>query len=266
MRSGALHTLFCWSFYWNSVRFPVNPPSCLCADKHKSHCWISLLNLISGHFSIRLRQAKKWVSGSPAPQPVLEQELRLSAASGGQKIAVAALAVVNFMAIQTLAGLLASPANVHTLAASGFGWVGSLLPFLRVYALSFFVIPTVRGLSNARANAGIRARNAARRDATARLATPDPALAAKLATARAEARLVRFDPKRVIYDSGASPAAAERTSDQDLLSDWESRFQERTRGGVAGRGAGAANRAPRTDRRTEEDRARPPWLHWREDS
>lgn len=225
----------------------------------------ALCPISSGHFSILVRQAKKWVSGSPAPPPVLEQELRLSAASGGQKVAVAALAVVNFMAIQTLAGLLASPANVHTLAASGFGWVGSLLPFLRVYALSFFVIPTVRGLSNARANAGIRARNAARRDATARLATPDPALAAKLATARAEARLVRFDPKRVVYDSGASPAAAERASDQDLLSDWESRFQERTRGGVAGRGAGAANRASRTNRRTEDDRARPPWLHWRED-
>ncbi len=57
---------------------------------------------------------------------------------------VVALGVANVIGVGTLASLLNDPYSSAALAANGLLWIGGLLPVLKLYAASFFAIPSFR--------------------------------------------------------------------------------------------------------------------------
>lgn len=74
------------------------------------------------------------------------------------------LGVANFVGVFYLSNLLASPALAGAASRSQLvSLASSLMPFLKAYAASFFTIPLVRSLENARRNQKIDKRNRARK-------------------------------------------------------------------------------------------------------
>lgn len=77
---------------------------------------------------------------------------------------------MNFVGVFWLSGLLSSPALAGTASRSTLiALVSSLMPFLKAYATSFFLIPLFRQLVNAQRNARIERRNEARERALDRV-------------------------------------------------------------------------------------------------
>lgn len=121
---------------------------------------------------------------SKAPlAPLVEEQRRLTRATPSQAFAVAALGGLNAAGVLVLASMARGRSGRLALARHGLGWLPSLLPYLKAYALSYAVVPLLRLLVDRRANAGIRARNEARLRAFGKLAHPDARLRAKLAGA-----------------------------------------------------------------------------------
>lgn len=126
-------------------------------------------------------------SNSTVVKVPVERQWDFSVASPGQQAAALALGVANLVGVVILGGLLQDPVARLALVREGLGVVLSAMPWLQAYAFAFFVIPLVRALVDARRNAAIVARNAARADAVELLREPpgsDPALAQKRAAAR----------------------------------------------------------------------------------
>jgi len=165
--------------------------------------------------------------GAKAPEPYLyEEPYEFSAASQGQKIAVAALGAFNFVAIAALNVQLADPAVLRMLAVSAPGIVKltlALLPFLNTYAVSFFAIPGVRFLANKFRNQKIQSRNRERVKSSARLLR-DEAVRRKLVGAKGVAEkggLKQVKQSDIVFDSSSDAAG-----DQAALEDFDRRLSE----------------------------------------
>lgn len=174
------------------------------------------------------------------PAPLVEELHRMTRATHGQALAVAALAAANALGVAALATLAGAPAGRLALARRGLGWLPALLPFLELYAASYVVVPLARALGVRRANAGVRARNAARLEAFRRLAHPDARLRAKLAGAAKLAAGARNAAKREDYQS----------MDDVIWGTNQTEGAGRTRGGAKGPATGGSPAAP-TGRRTD---------------
>ena len=162
-----------------------------------------------------------------APEPYLyEEPFEFSAASQGQKLAVAALGAFNFVAIAALNVQLADPQVLRMVAMSAPGIAKltlALLPFLNTYAVSFFAIPGVRFLANKFRNEKIQGRNRERVKVSARLLR-DQAVQRKLASARSIAQkggLKQVRQSDIIFDSSSDAA-----SDRDALEDFDRRLMD----------------------------------------
>ena len=162
-----------------------------------------------------------------APEPYLyEEPFEFSAASQGQKLAVAALGAFNFVAIAALNVQLADPQVLRMVAMSAPGIVKltlALLPFLNTYAVSFFAIPGVRFLVNKFRNEKIQGRNRERVKVSARLLR-DKAVQRKLASAKSIAQkggLKQVKQSDIIFDSSSDAA-----SDRDALEDFDRRLND----------------------------------------
>ncbi|CAL5227405.1 g10362 [Coccomyxa viridis] len=136
---------------------------------------------------------------APKEQYALESEWTFTKASEGQKLGTVALGLVNLVGVLYLSNLMAQPYVAQSLAQSSLGFMTGLLPFLQVYALSFFAIPLVRWLLNKRRNAAIEERNQARMNAAAALERP--ALRRKLAAATKLANRTVIDDRDLVYSS-----------------------------------------------------------------
>jgi len=173
----------------------------------------------------------------------LERQWDFSAASPGQQAATLALGVANMAGVVILGGMLQDPVARLALAREGLGFVLSALPWLQAYAFAFFAVPAVRALVDARRNAAIVARNAARQDAVELLRAPDgaaPALAAKRLAAR------RLGGRRVVGAGGADAIIYDTESETDSQRNAveEREFDEALKkkgdgGGGGGRGGGS---------------------------
>lgn len=173
------------------------------------------------------------VSGSlPSPrsvpaQPALEKEWTLTKAKAGQKTGAAFLGAVNLVGVAILQSILTSRnvalAIYHGTEVGAYAlWIGRLMPFLQIYAASFFILPAVRWALNQSRNKKIQARNEARTTAQAVLQSPDRQLRSKLDSARAAAKHRRISEKDVIYRSDKSQGEQDRDVEAE---DFDRRLQ-----------------------------------------
>ncbi|CAG9466268.1 unnamed protein product [Pedinophyceae sp. YPF-701] len=158
-----------------------------------------------------------------------EAKYRLTRAPTGSKVLVVALGAFNFFLVATLSSMMANPAAMAQLAANGMGYVGPLLPYLQLYALSYAAIPAVRALLNVQRNAAIAQRNEARMWAMKRvLSDPSVQRALEAAGSRAEKKLVSGDD--VIYrtDSAVSEQPGSGGKKRDIeLEEFDKMLRER---------------------------------------
>jgi len=180
-----------------------------------------------------LKQPKTAVESlSFDPPPLaLERPIPFTLASPGQRLAAAALGAANTAGVVMLGRLLADRYSAAALARSGFGFVGSLYPFLAAYAFSYWLIPAMRWFLAARRNAGVEQRNAAREAAANAVAAPTRRLAEKLSSARSRAsKVVVGEIGDVVFDS-------ERTDLGDLeLEAFDAKLRAARRSGEGGGG------------------------------
>jgi len=196
-------------------------------------------------------------SSSGVVKVPLERPWEFSVASPGQQAAALALGVANLAGVVVLGGMLQDPVARLALAREGLGFVLSVMPWLQAYAFAFFAVPLVRVLVDARRNAAVAARNAARADAVELLREPpgsDPALAAKRAAAR------RLGGQRVVGGGAGSGGGevvytTESETDAQRNAVEEREFDERLQKAAGGDGASAAvggRRPPGAGRRFED--------------
>ncbi|KAI3430860.1 hypothetical protein D9Q98_009269 [Chlorella vulgaris] len=156
----------------------------------------------------------------------LEQPLKLTAASQGQKLGAVALGAVNLLGVGALSLMLVDPINQMALARNGLLGVVSLMPFLQAYAAAFFAVPLFRWLRIKAQNAAIEARNQARKAARALLQQPDPVLQQKLAGAARGARRNVIRERDAVY---RSDRGLEKQPTDIEADNFDARLEQRTR-------------------------------------
>jgi hypothetical protein len=142
------------------------------ADARKQKEWFNLK-----------KKAADFTVASPDAQQALESPWKLTGVTGGQLGSVVALGVANLVGVLWLSTAITAPANAYALAMNGLGWVFGAMPYLQIYAISFFIIPAVRWLLYQGRNQAITARNEAKIAAQNQLTNPSPELLSKMATA-----------------------------------------------------------------------------------
>ena len=173
--------------------------------------------------------------GSPRPQtvstaemePALESRWEMTAAKGGQLFGVLALGAANLVGVLWLStALAASPMNVVALVRNGLGWVIGAMPFLQVYAGSFFLIPAVRWVLNQRRNAAIATRNEAKIMAQNRLERPTQEMLQKMANAAvlAQQEVITLTERDAVYRSDRSVEQQPTDIEGET---WERRLERR---------------------------------------
>eukprot|EP00239_Pterosperma_sp_CCMP1384_P007357 CAMPEP_0197856006 /NCGR_PEP_ID=MMETSP1438-20131217/27703_1 /TAXON_ID=1461541 /ORGANISM="Pterosperma sp., Strain CCMP1384" /LENGTH=490 /DNA_ID=CAMNT_0043471313 /DNA_START=305 /DNA_END=1777 /DNA_ORIENTATION=- len=145
---------------------------------------------------------------------LMESPWAFSGASTGQLMAVVALGMANLIGVGYLASLVANPSIVTKLVKGGYAplvqFSYSILPPLKLYALSFFIIPIVRFLVNLRRNSSINKRNDQRRDAALVVVGDNPAVKKRLLSASQAAE------RKVIRESDATYNTADSVDSQDV--------------------------------------------------
>lgn len=199
-------------------------------------------------------------SSSSTVKVPLERQWDFSAASPGQQAAALALGVANLAGVVILGGMLQDPVARLALVREGLGFVLGAMPWLQAYAFAFFAIPIVRAVVDARRNAAVVSRNAAREDAVELLREGDAALRAKQEVAR------RLGGKRVVGGGGAGGDVVyttETDTDAQRNAAEQREFDERLRAASAGgrprlvddvfdrRGAGGRGAEREKERRRE---------------
>jgi hypothetical protein len=133
------------------------------------------------------QKTKKDSFTAPAPaapvKEVLESPWKLTGVTGGQLGSVVALGVANLVGVLWLSTALATPANAYALAMNGLGWIFGTMPYLQIYAVSFFMIPAVRWLLYQGRNQAINNRNEAKIAALRQLENPSQEVVRKMAAA-----------------------------------------------------------------------------------
>lgn len=110
------------------------------------------------------------IVGSRSSAPLVENELKLTLASSGQRALVLALGAVNLLGVTVLGGKLLSAVPVTRDAAQFLGFIRGLYPGLLTYATSFFAVPFFRWIRLKGKNGKIRERNQARAESARKLA------------------------------------------------------------------------------------------------
>eukprot|EP00898_Chlorokybus_atmophyticus_P006103 jgi/Chlat1/6494/Chrsp45S06065 len=156
-------------------------------------------------------------------QPFLEERpQQFSRATPEQKALAIGLGVVNLAGVIILSGMLGDPMTVRQISSGIVSLTASILPFLRVYAVSFFAIPLARWFWNKRANEEIDKRNNERRRWAVGLLRAGSALQQKLLNAQAAAKREYVGTDRIIYSTEKD------VSDQQLeVAEWERKMRER---------------------------------------
>ncbi|KAK3251109.1 hypothetical protein CYMTET_39544 [Cymbomonas tetramitiformis] len=132
-----------------------------------------------------------------------EEEWKFSNAGTGQKIAAALLGALNLGGVIFLGWLISDPEFALDPELAGIvPFTLSLLPFLTVYASSFFAIPVLRTLRNAWRNQGVNRRNELRMKAAAKLEEARGRVERKLLSAAKLAKS-KVDPSksRMVYST-----------------------------------------------------------------
>ncbi|DBA95928.1 TPA: hypothetical protein ACH3X1_001454 [Trebouxia sp. C0004] len=162
------------------------------------------------------KTGRQQVAPTPSERFALEEEWKLTEATGGQKTGAIALGLANLVGVVVLGGLLADPQTRYSLAQSSLSFVLSSFPALQVYAAAFFAIPLIRWIINQGRNRNIQQRNEARKDIATVLQRPDGKLRAKLQSAAKQAQRTVISDKDIVYSSNKD------LSDQNLDLDGES--------------------------------------------
>ena len=175
---------------------------------------------------------------SAAPAPLTEQPWQFSAASQFNLALTVALGIANGAGVVFLTSLVNDPALLADAGGSDtVAAIALLLPVLQAYAALFFGLPAARWVRLQLRNAEIEARNAARAEAANVLAAPPPAVASKLAAARAGA-VARVADGPIVYSSDEGDAAAAVAGGAEEAAEFERRLSERD--AARRRGDGAA--------------------------
>lgn len=147
------------------------------------------------------KTGRRQVAPTPSERFALEEEWKLTEATGGQKTGAIALGVANLVGVVILGGLLADPQTRYSLAQSSLSIVLSSFPALQAYAAAFFAIPLIRWIINQGRNRDIQQRNQVRKDVAAFLQRPDDKLRAKLQSAAKQAQRTVISDKDIVYSS-----------------------------------------------------------------
>ena len=173
-----------------------------------------------------------------APSPLAEKPWQFSAASPFNLALTVALGIGNAAGVVFLTSLVNDPALMADAGGSDtVAAIALLLPALQAYAALFFGLPAARWVRLQLRNAEIEARNAARAEAANVLAAPPPAVASKLAAARAGA-VARVADGPIVYSSDEGDAAAAAAGGAEEAAEFERRLSERD--AARRRGDGAA--------------------------
>jgi hypothetical protein len=166
-------------------------------------------------------------SAAARPPPLRERAWEFTGAPAGNVVGAVLLGVANAAGVIWLSSLLGSPAVAARAGADTMAALRPLLPVLQAYAALFFAIPAARWTGLQRTNAAIESRNEARRDAANALAAPPPAVAAKLAAARAGGARTAVADAKVVFSSDASDSKAAAAADADEGAEFERRLADR---------------------------------------
>lgn len=175
------------------------------------------------------KTGRRQVAPTPSERVALEQEWKLTEASGGQKAGAIALGLANLVGVVILGALLADPQTRYSLAQSSLSVVLSSFPALQAYAASFFLIPLIRWVINQGRNRNIQQRNEARQSIAALLQRPDSRLRAKLQSASEQAQRTVISDKDIVYSSNKD--FVEQNLDLDGES-FDKKLAELERGGA----------------------------------
>ncbi|XP_047308538.1 uncharacterized protein At5g03900, chloroplastic-like [Impatiens glandulifera] len=147
-----------------------------------------------------------------------EKKWQFSKTSSSEKAMVIGLGALNLFGVIVLDGMLKTVA----VAPTGFiSFVGTIFPWLQVYAASFFLIPLARWLLIRNKNAQIENRNSAREKFAQALNSPDYTLMRKLLSARDMAQRTFIGQDIIVY-----------STDKDLFEqefdaqEWERKLNE----------------------------------------
>ena len=172
-----------------------------------------------------------------APAPLAEQPWQFSAASPFNLALTVALGFGNAAGVVFLTSLVNDPSLMADAGGSDtVAAIALLLPALQAYAALFFGLPAARWVRLQLRNAAIEARNSARAEAANVLAAPPPAVATKLAAARAGA-VARVADGPIVFSSDAGDAAAAAAGLAEETADFERRLSKREAARRRGDGA-----------------------------
>lgn len=159
-----------------------------------------------------------------AAEEVLESSWNLTGVTGGQLGSVVALGVANLVGVLWLSTALTTPANAYALAMNGLGWVFGTMPYLQVYAISFFIIPAVRWVLYQGRNQAITYRNEAKIAAQRQLTNPSPDLLKKMASAGVLAQQNLVSKENAVFRSDKDVEEQPIDVEADV---WERKLERR---------------------------------------
>ena len=157
-------------------------------------------------------------------QQVLESPWSLSGVTGGQLGSVIALGVANLVGVLWLSNALTIPANAYALAMNGLGWIFGTMPYLQIYAISFFVIPAIRWVLYQGRNQAIASRNEAKIAAQKQVMDPSPELIQKMAAALALAQQNLVTKETAVFRSDKDVEQQPVDIEADV---WERKLERR---------------------------------------
>lgn len=165
--------------------------------------------------------------GQAATQ-LTEKEAVFSRATGTQRAYTIGLGLLNSFGAVTLGGMLANARALGPDAAALLALLKGIYPFIAVYALSFAIIPFVRGWLQRRKNREVRMRNQLRMRAAAQVAVPSADVRRKIeAAARYQVEKRAIASKDVVYSTDMDIDTMEEKRQQQLAEEFDRRIDER---------------------------------------
>jgi hypothetical protein len=199
----------------------VFPALQMTADVRKQKEWF---NFNKSQQNFKAAAAAAASNSQSEVEEVLESPWKLTGVTGGQLSSVIALGVANLVGVLWLSTALTTPANAYALAMNGLGWVFGTMPYLQVYAISFFIIPAVRWVLYQGRNQAINNRNEAKIAAQKQLTNPSPDLLEKMAAAAVLAQQNLITKENAVFRSDKE--VEEQPSDIEA-GVWERKLQRR---------------------------------------
>ncbi|XP_076900212.1 uncharacterized protein At5g03900, chloroplastic-like [Bidens hawaiensis] len=148
-----------------------------------------------------------------------ENKWELSKTSNEERVVIGGLGALNLFGVIVLSAMLK---NVKVVGPSPFlSFVNKILPYLQLYAVSFFAIPTGRWFLIQKRNAEIEKRNRARELRAQALQLPDVVLKQKILSAQDMSERIVIDQHRIVYTTDKD------VSEQDYEKhEWDMRFKD----------------------------------------